>query len=243
MDDNVLEEYHTVKSELEFIERHRARGLMLRAKAQWIEEGEKNSSYFLRLEKSNYCNKLITKLQVGDEIINNEKDILREEKCFYEKLYSENRNPDDMKKAKECFDYFSNSTNLPRIDDEQRNSCEAYITEQEILQSIKAMKNGKSPGTDGFTSEFYKFFWIDIKDILLESLQYALDNNQLSIEQKRGVITLIPKKDKNRLFKKNWRPISLLNLDYKILAKLLANRMIEYLPYIVNDDQTGYIKG
>ena len=238
---HILEEFYTVKSEIEFIEKHKARGLMLRSKAQWIEEGETNSSYFLKLEKQNYCNKLITQIQVGDNIISDEADILCEQKSFYEKLYSDNSQNDP--EYLECVDYFSDNANIPKIDDFEKTKCDENLTEQEILKSLKAMKNCKSPGSDGLTSEFYKFFWIDIKYLLLNSLQYALDHNELSIEQKRGIITLIPKKDKNRLFLKNWRPISLLNLDYKILAKLLANRMIEHLPGIINEDQTGYIQG
>ncbi len=65
----------------------------------------------------------------------------------------------------------------------------------------------------------------------------------MSIEQRRGIITLIPKKDKNKLFLKNWRPITLLNTDYKILTKTLSNRLCKILPYIIDEDQTGYIKG
>ena len=71
---------------------------------------------------------------------------------------------------------------------------EQPITEQEILNSIKSLKKSKSPGTDGLTSEFYQFFWIDIKQLLFECIQYALTNDELSIEQKRGILTLIPKK-------------------------------------------------
>ncbi len=65
----------------------------------------------------------------------------------------------------------------------------------------------------------------------------------LSIEHKHGIITLIPKKGKNRLHLTNWRPISLLNTDYKIIAKLLAKRFQAVLPSIINDDQSGYFKG
>ena len=238
---NICDEYNNIKSELEVIERHRARGIILRSKVQWTEDGETNSSYFLRLEKNNYCNKLISKLQVDNKLITNAKEILNEEKHFYEKLYS---NPKDHcnEKTRECTEYFAKSSNIPRLTDDQKNKCDEPISEKELLLSIKAMKNNKSPGTDGLTAEFYKFFWNDLKELLLNSLQYALDNNQLSIEQKRGIITLIPKKDKNRLYLKNWRPITLLNLDYKILAKLLANRMIDFLPDIINEDQTGYVK-
>ncbi len=65
----------------------------------------------------------------------------------------------------------------------------------------------------------------------------------LSIEQKRGIITLIHKKGKNRLYLNIFRLISLLNTDYKIIAKLLAMRLQAVLPSIINDDQSGYIKG
>ncbi len=65
----------------------------------------------------------------------------------------------------------------------------------------------------------------------------------LSIEQKRKIITLMPKKGKTRLHLKNWRPISLLNTDHKIIAKLLAKRLQAVLPSIINDDQSGYLKG
>ncbi len=72
---------------------------------------------------------------------------------------------------------------------------------------------------------------------------YPLKKGTLSIEQKRGTITLLPKKNKNRLQLKNWRPISLLNPDYKIIAKLLATRLNEVLLSIINEDQSGYMKG
>jgi hypothetical protein len=108
---------------------------------------------------------------------------------------------------------------------------------------LKDLKNSKSPGTDGLTAEFYKFFWIDIKLYLVQSIQYSLANGDLSIEQKRGIITLIPKKDKNRLYLKNWRPITLLNVDYKVISKVLSNRLCKVLPFIIDEDQTGYIKG
>ena len=76
------------------------------------------------------------------------------------------------------------------------------MTEAEILKSIKSLKNGKSPGSDGFTAEFYKFFWHDIKTPLISSIRYALENGYMSVEQKRAIITLLPKKEKDRLFKK-----------------------------------------
>jgi len=236
------DEFNSTKQELELIERHKARGIILRSKCRWVEDGEKNSSYFLRLEKNNYCNKHITQLQINENIVNCPKEILYAEKEFYENLYSESIdiNSASFKRATELF---TKSANIPRITNEEKLQCEEDLTESEILKSLKNMKNGKSPGTDGLVAEFYKFFWIDIKQFLLESLKLSLSMGELSIEQRRGIITLIPKKDKNRLFLKNWRPISLLNVDFKILTKALANRLCKVLPNIIHEDQTGYIKG
>ena len=205
---------------------------------------EKNTSFFLRLEKSNYLNKVISKLELEDEIITDPAEILEEERKFYQKLYS--RPPlksDTSNEAKSKNLFLGDKAGLPKVTDNDRHNCEKEITETELLSSLKDIKNSKSPGSDGLTAEFYRFFWLDIKNPLLNSINHGLQIGCLSIEQRRGVLTLIPKKDKNRLFLKNWRPITLLNIDYKLAAKVLANRLRKCLPYIVDDDQTGYVKG
>ena len=116
------------------------------------------------------------------------------------------------------------------------------LTEIECKSALDSMKNGKSPGTDGLTPEFYKFFWTEIKELVLDALNYAFNTGKLSIDQRRGIISLIPKKDKQRTLLKNWRPISLLNTDYKLLSKSMARRMQSFLPKLIHGDQTGYIK-
>ncbi len=70
-----------------------------------------------------------------------------------------------------------------------------------------------------------------------------MEKGELTIEQKRGIIILLTKKGKNRLFLNNCRPISLLNTDYKVIVKILAMRLQLVLPNIINDDQSGYLKG
>ena len=119
---------------------------------------------------------------------------------------------------------------------------EKETTEQEIRNIVKSLPNNKTPGEDGLPSEFYKNFWIDIKNLLLNSYKYSFETGQLSITQKRGLLCLTPKKS-DPLHLKNWRPLSLLNQDYKILAKLVAERIKIALPYLINQDQTGFLKG
>ena len=93
INETTLEDLHQTKSELENFERERARGIILRSKSQWVEEGEKNTAYFFRLEKQNCCNKLITKIQKEDKIITNPVDILEEGKKLYMTLFPDNSRP------------------------------------------------------------------------------------------------------------------------------------------------------
>ena len=85
------------------------------------------------------------------------------------------------------------------------------------------MKNDKSPGSDGLTSEYHKRFWEEIGDVV-QSIHSAFVKGELSICQKREIITLLPKKDKPTDVLNNLRPVTLLNVDYKIAAKVIANR-------------------
>ena len=105
------------------------------------------------------------------------------------------------------------------------------------------MEQGKTPGSDGLPAEFYRVLWTNISNLLINALNYAHETSQLSITQRRGVIKLIPKKDAEPYFIKNWRPLTLLNCDYKIAAKALANRLKKVLPDLISSDQTGFMKG
>ena len=120
--------------------------------------------------------------------------------------------------------------------------CDRPISLEEVTYSLQQISNNKTPGSDGFTAEFYKFFWPQIKDIVFDSFVYAYNTGELSIEQRRGILNIIPKKEKDIRYLKNWRPISLLNTDYKILTKLLSLRLQNVISTIVAPDQTGYIK-
>ena len=104
------------------------------------------------------------------------------------------------------------------------------------------MDSNKAPGTDGLPAEFYKIFWNDISTLLVSALNYSFESGCLSITQRREVIKLIPKKDAELYYIINWRPITLLNTDYKIATKALANRIKSVLPSIINHDQTGFMK-
>ena len=98
---------------------------------------------------------------------------------------------------------------LTPLNEEQSKKREGMLTEQECYQALKHMDYGKSLGSDGFTCEFYKIFWDYVKQNVVESINYGFEKRQLSICQRRGIITLVPKKDKPTSLLCNLRPISL----------------------------------
>ena len=105
------------------------------------------------------------------------------------------------------------------------------------------MQNNKSPGSDGYSVEFFKFFWNDLGHFLVNSINYAFSIGNLSTTQKEGVITCIPKGNKSKMYLKNWRPISLLNVVYKIASGCIAKRIRTILYKIISSDQTGFMSG
>ena len=86
-------------------------------------------------------------------------------------------------------------------------------------------------------------YGIPLAQLWLRALNYAFENSEMSISQKRSIISLIPRKDKDKKYLRNWRPISLLNNDYKIVTKALVLRLEKVLPTIISPNQTGYVKG
>ena len=115
------------------------------------------------------------------------------------------------------------------------------ISEEECLTALKEFKNNKTKGNGGFLAKFYKFFWSDLGTEMNPSFNYAFKKGSLSISQKRGIISLIFKKNKDKTLLENLRAISLLNVDYKIMTKSIAKRLEKALPKMINSDQTGYI--
>ena len=104
------------------------------------------------------------------------------------------------------------------------------------------MLNNKSPGNDGLTKEFFLTFWDDIKDIYISSIRTAGIKKEFSISQRQAIIKLIEKKGKDKRFIKNWRLISLLNLDYEIASEALPKGLKKILPVLISYEETAYVK-
>ncbi len=128
------------------------------------------------------------------------------------------------------------------LSDKEIKSLDRYVSESEILKSLKDMKNNKSPGEDGLTKEFYLHFFDDLKGLLCEVINTSLIRAELPQSQKNALIRLLYKKSDHRLLK-NWRPVSLLTTDYKILSKILTTRLSPYMEKLVPTEQKCGVKG
>ena len=127
--------------------------------------------------------------------------------------------------ALDSFETFTESMEIAKLDDAERDALEGPLTYEECKKSLESFENGKSPGDDGFTVEFYKHFFDLVGTDLLASLNGAYELGRLSVSQRRGIIILLPKDDAELLLLQNWRPITLLNVDYKIASKAIARRI------------------
>ena len=167
-DDNFAE-YKATKLSLENMAKEYARGIQLRSKALLIEETEQNLKYFSKLECQKFNTKYIRSLIKDSKLITDPSEILQEEEAFYKNLYTEPH-------YNKIENSFFNIETIPQLSPESRNNCELFLTEVELAKALRDLPNNKTPGSDGISTEFYKFFWPDIKDIVAGSIQYALDN-------------------------------------------------------------------
>ena len=212
----------------------RAKGVLFRSKVRWYEEGEKVSKYFFNLERERYnarcCFHLINS---EGEDVTDFTQVIKMQEQFYTDLYTSNT------------DVEFNQENIQDkvIDSKFTFMLNKCITDDEVKIAIDQMQKGKSPGRDGLTIEFYKMFWDELKEPFMLMIQEVEKTTLLPDTMRQGVLNLIPKANKDTRYLANLRPITLLNNDYKIIEKVIANRIEPCLHDLVCMDQKGFIKG
>ena len=141
------------------------------------------------MEKRHYNRKTINEFRKQNGVeVREEKEILKVIQEFYEDLYSS-----EISATQEQFDLFISNLIFPKLSNEDKEELEGPLTLDECKNVLEIFQENKSPGEDGFTVEFYKCFFDLVGSYLLESLNAGYEVGKLSISQRRGVITLIPR--------------------------------------------------
>ena len=236
----LLTQREQMKHKIELNDLAKAKSAQIRSREKFIVEGEKNTKYFLHLEKVRNNMKIMDKLKTEEgTTVSTREEISKEQVSFYKKVFTKNEVFDETKAEN-----FTQGLDIPQLEETQRETLDSELLESEILAALKALNNNSAPGLDGLTTRFIQFFWLKLNALVVQSIQQAFVKGEMSESQRRAVITIIHKgKALPRDELKNWRPISLTNTDYKILAKCLASRLSKVIKNIINEDQVGFIKG
>lgn len=225
----------TIKETLSELITDRLNGVKIRSRAQWTEEGEKPTSYFFKLERAKQSKACISKLKTDHGEATSDNDILKTARQFYQSLYTQ----ETIDEA--CQTWLIDQLET-RLDDLTSARCEGPMTLEELSLAISNMHCNKSPGPDGLTTEFYKTFWQQLAPDIVTIFNLAFEYGELTTSQKESLLRLLYKKG-DRTWLTNWRPISLLNCDYKILSTALGNRLRPTLSTTIHTDQTCGIPG
>lgn len=191
---------------------------------------------FFALEAHNFNKKTINKIrdQNGDikegtypvlEVLNN----------YYAGVFSDKNLDIDM-------DYLA-MIDLPQVSEKDRYWMEGSIQIEEIHLALKKMNLSKCPGSDGLTVEFYLKFWPMLATTIHKLFNTIVERRIMNKTAREGITSLMIKPHRDELNIQTWRPLSLLNNDYKLYAKVLAERFSATTRYIIPKEQRGFIKG
>lgn len=235
--DDLTKELLLKKSEFDSMSTNTAVNAIRRTQYSYYEFGDKPSKVLAHQIRQASTAQHITEIFADNAISINPQTINNQFLHFYSSLYTSESLFDESD-----YERFFNGFTIPTIESSVVAELDRPFTVGEIKSAVMSMQSGKSPGPDGLPSEFYKVFIDKLSPLMLNMLKESSDVGVLPLSLRQATISFILKKDKDPRFCCNYRPISLLCADVKIVAKMLAKRLESIMSTIINPDQTGFIK-
>ena len=195
-----------------------------------------SSAFFFSLEKKRAADRWVPALCEPDgSLLSSPSDLCASFASFYSFLFSAS--------LTDCSAQDSLLANISSsLSSNQANRCEGLLTLCECHNALLGVARLRAPETDGLPMEFYVRFWEVLGQDLVDILNACYASTSLSLSQHRGVISLVFKQG-NSLDARNWHPISLLNVDYKLASQVLAGRLLKVIHLVVSKDQTCGVPG
>ena len=231
-----IETINEIKHKLSSLQKEEAKQHFLSKRINWIKEGEDFDTLLPLLKENRRTNHNVSKITDKDGNHHTKpNEILKQFENFYKELYTK------IDTNKTLQDDFLSGLQLS-LSEENSDKADRSYNKNEFKEALFQLPSSKSPGSDGLPSEFYKTFWDIFSDDFSQVYKNSLMNKILPKSQREAIIKCLPKKgDLSKV--SNWRPISLLNTDYKILSKAIANRLLKLLPNLISEEQTCSVKG
>ena len=236
-DSSVKPEIISLEAQLSALAQRELEGVKVRSRARWIEEGEKPTRFFFKLEQERAKKSRVSSIYDpdGNEVFSRS-ELEKAHVDFYRALFA----PGEIDAS--CQAHLFSQVHAKLTSDESF-SCEGPVSLEELTAAVKSLPLNKSPGPDGFTPEFYLKFWSLLAPLLLLLFNLCFDDQHLPESMQISVTRLLYKKRGDIKDLKNWRPISLLNVDYKILSKAITLRLSRVMSSLVDPDQTCSVPG
>ncbi len=229
------EEKQEIQKQLREIELEQSRGIYIRSRIQDITFNEKHTKLFFHSLRDKETKHRIEALTTDSGKTEDPEEIISEVTKFYTNLYT--KEPDNETEIKVILNSLEKTVN-----EQQNRKLIEFVTTKEVKETLFIMNKNKSPGDDGLPVESYQKTWPVIGEDLTEMINNVRLSNQMTKSQKGAIVSLLYKKN-DKTYLKNWRPISLLNIDYKIISKIIATRLKKVLPDIISPAQTCGVPG
>lgn len=232
-----IQKIKELEGALKEIEEKKYEGARLRSKAKYMVEGEKCTKFFFDLEKTRGRAGMIKGIKRRNgEIITTSEGILREIKGYFEELFSAEGVKEEEKL--ELLELIKTT-----VQSRGKKDCDEEIRVEEIKRAISELNRNKSPGIDGLGNEFYIVLKDFLSSILKELYEEIFREGELDQRMGMGLMKIIYKRRGEKTELKNYRPITMLNADLKILSKVLSNRLKEVMPGIIKTNQAYGVQG